>query len=350
MKNKSHPFIVSLAGLMVCMVLNEISGFCQIPNGLSYQTVLYNASGNVRANAEVSITISILQGSAAGSSIYSEAHNLTTSGKGSINLQLGAAEPADFADIDWGQGPYFLKTEVDGSWAGTVQLLSVPYALYAESSETLDLLEELDVIPENFAGTVTDIEGNVYKTITIGTQTWMAENLRTVHFNDSTPIQYPDSDIEWQNETGSAVCFYGYGLPNTYTSVTCGALYNYIAVYSDKLCPAGWRVPTYNEWGVLADYLGGDEVAGGKLKESGTTHWESPNEEATNEINFAALPGGYRNISGSYAAIGNLGYWWTATIDIPPEASFFGMSRNNGELYRGAMDVRSGFSVRCIKE
>ena len=91
-------------------------------------------------------------------------------------------------------------------------------------------------------------------------------------------------------------------------------------------------------------------MAGGKLKESGTTHWESPNEEATNETNFAALPGGYRNINGSYAAIGNLGYWWTATLDIPPEASFFGMSHNNGELYRGAMDVRSGFSVRCIKE
>jgi uncharacterized protein (TIGR02145 family) len=350
MKNLRQSLICNLNAIFSGLILSLSSISAQIPGSLSYQMVVRDASGVIMANEDISINISVLQGSASGSSVYSETFYKTTTSQGVVNIEIGSGNPAGFDSIDWSNEPYFLKTEVDGAEIGTTQFLSVPFALYSKKSQTGDILEKLGIIPENYSGIVTDIEGNIYKTIIVGTQTWMAENLRTGFLNDSTNLTWITDDAEWESSTEPSYCFYGYGFSNTYVSVTCGALYNWHTVYTNKLCPVDWHVPTYTEWTKLINYLGGEEVAGGKLKESGTYHWDKPNADAINEINFTALPGGYRNEDGSFNLIGNHGYWWTASLDLPPNAGYIGLTCNNGHAYRATMNIHSGFSVRCVKD
>ena len=138
-------------------------------------------------------------------------------------------------------------------------------------------------------GTVTDIDGNVYKTIVIGTQTWMAENLKVTNYNDSNSIPLVMDNSEWVALRKDAFCWYN-NSEDTYKKVY-GALYNAYTVSEGKLCPAGWHVPSVTEWETLCTYLGGDTVAGGKLKS--TIVWNSPNTGADNSSGFTALPGGY---------------------------------------------------------
>jgi uncharacterized protein (TIGR02145 family) len=136
-------------------------------------------------------------------------------------------------------------------------------------------------------GTVTDIDGNVYNTVTIGTQCWMAENLKTTRYNDGTAILTGLSNADWQITTSGAYAIYNNDPAN---NTTYGKLYNIYAVKTNKLAPAGWHVPTYTEWTTLTTYLGGEAVAGGKMK--ATTLWSSPNTGATNSSGFTGLPAG----------------------------------------------------------
>lgn len=197
--------------------------------------------------------------------------------------------------------------------------------------------------------TVTDIDGNVYHTVTIGTQTWMCENLRTTKYNDNTAIPNITDDAEWDFVTTGAYCNYNNN-DSTDTIVTFGRLYNWYAVNTGRLAPAGWHVPSDYEWNTLITYLGGDSIAGGKLKETGTTHWMSPNTGATNEYNFTALPGGYRDKSGPYDLIGSWGYWWSATEDYDHYAFARIMFYDERRVDRFHPDEQLGFSVRCIKD
>ncbi|MCK3682627.1 fibrobacter succinogenes major paralogous domain-containing protein [Maribellus sp. YY47] len=196
---------------------------------------------------------------------------------------------------------------------------------------------------------VIDADGNVYRVITIGTQTWMAENLKTTHYNDGTEIPNITDSNEWVALTSGAYCWYNND-ETTYKD-TYGALYNWYAVNTGKLAPTGWHVPTDAEWRVLIDYLGDEREVSGKLKESGITHWANPNFAATNETGFTALPGGYREYQyGAFDGIGNTGFWWSATESV-----------NNSAWYRAMFAVSSivttpnyfkgnGFSVRCIRD
>ena len=117
------------------------------------------------------------------------------------------------------------------------------------------------------------------------------------------------------------------------------------------MCPTGWHLPSDDEWTTLTDYLGGEDVAGGKLKETGTTHWQSPNKGATNESGFTALPGGYRNIDGTFGYIGYAGYWWSSTESIvqatPGTGTFIYYF---SDVYRQYLNKRVGFSVRCLRD
>jgi uncharacterized protein (TIGR02145 family) len=199
---------------------------------------------------------------------------------------------------------------------------------------------------------IEDIEGNIYKTIKIGTQTWMAENLKTTRYNDNTPLKKVSDAIAWESAPG-AYCWYNNDSSaywNTY-----GALYNWNAVSTGKLCPAGWHVPTADDWRLLSTYLGGWEIAGGKLKEAGTSHWVSSSAGATNESGFTALPGGMRPVNwdydASYEGIGKMGVWWSSTIDggvvdnnliLTAISDFF-------SSYDHYVETSSGFSVRCVK-
>lgn len=194
-------------------------------------------------------------------------------------------------------------------------------------------------------GSLTDIEGNIYKTIQIGSQTWMAENLRTLKLNDGTDIHYIENASDWNDLNTPAYC-----LINTDTSIY-GALYNWYTVSSEKLCPEGWSVPGDQDWSVLTDYLGGQTEAAKSLKEAGTRHWLTTNNDTNNDSGFTALPGGYRNHNGSFGDLSKSGYFWTSTIDAGSGTAFFrSMYYGYNNVDRSSSNQKSGFSVRCIKD
>lgn len=200
--------------------------------------------------------------------------------------------------------------------------------------------------PDLTYGTMTDIDGNIYKTITIGSQTWMAENLKVTHYNDGTAIPYP-TESEWGNLTTGALCNYENSQIN---SETYGRLYNWHTVNTGKLCPTGWHVPSDVEWTTLTDYLDGIYNAGGKLKEIGTIHWESPNEGAINSSGFTAIPGGARNFVGIFGSIGFFGGWWSSSEVGPDNAYGRSMDFDKIEVGRSSWPKQVGFSVRCVKD
>jgi uncharacterized protein (TIGR02145 family) len=218
---------------------------------------------------------------------------------------------------------------------------------------TLDMpAAEVVTNPGLTYGSVSDTDGNTYKTIQIGTQTWMAENLRTTKFNDgSSLVKMPLEDYSYSSFPGYS--WYNDDPANYKTAY--GALYNWQAIDTllnglKNVCPAGWHVPDDAAWDTLAAHLGGLTVAGGKLKETGTSHWNSPNTNATNVSGFAALPGGYCMGSGTYfLRIGEMGYWWSSTSYDQYRGWIWSMYKNNGNLQRlnyGASQV----SVRCMKD
>ncbi len=196
-------------------------------------------------------------------------------------------------------------------------------------------------------GTVTDIDGNVYHTVTIGTQVWMVENLKVTKYRNGDPIPNITDGTQWNNLTAGAYCSYDNNAANV---STYGQLYNWYAVNDSRnICPAGWHVPTDAEWTTLTTFLGGESVAGGKMKEAGSAHWALPNTGATNESGFTALPGGWRGYDKLFHDLLYTGYWWSAT-----QSSSSAWER---QLYQGTQTVDRlylnqylGISVRCIKD
>jgi len=185
--------------------------------------------------------------------------------------------------------------------------------------------------------------------ITIGTQIWTGCNLNVSTYRNGDVIPQVTDPTEWANLTTGAWCYYDNDGPannNTY-----GKLYNWYAVNDPRgLAPEGYHIPTDNEWTTLTDYLGGDPVAGGKLKEAGLEHWETPNEGATNESCFTGLPGGYRFTNGNYDDIGYFGYWWSSTENSASIAHSCYLDYSNGFVSRHIPNKENGFSVRVIKD
>jgi len=198
--------------------------------------------------------------------------------------------------------------------------------------------------------TITDVDGNTYSSVNIGTQTWMKENLKTTKFNDGTAILPVTDYSAWLGLTTPAYCWYNNDA-STYKD-SYGALYNWYTVNAGKLCPSGWHVPNINELTTLIEYLGGENVSGGKLKETGTIHWRSPNTGATNSSGFTAFPGGYRTSTSitPFGSVGYTGYWWCST-----EASFnaawrYMLNSDNGTITKTGDYKLLGLSVRCLKD
>ena len=200
------------------------------------------------------------------------------------------------------------------------------------------------------ANTVTDIDGNVYNTVSIGTQVWMAENLKTTHYRNGEPIPTGLSNEAWFATGAGAYAIY----ENTAANNTAyGKLYNWFAVVDSRnLAPAGWHVPSFSETVTLTSFLGGLSTSGGSLKEAGLTHWISPNTGATNSSGFNGLPGGNRNDVGVYNFIGFGGYWWTRDEDSPGSATAEarGLFANSIETAQISGSKHYGISVRCIKD
>jgi uncharacterized protein (TIGR02145 family) len=204
-------------------------------------------------------------------------------------------------------------------------------------------------------GKVKDIDGNVYKTVKIGKQWWMAENLKTTSLNDRTLLSNVDDNTAWTSLSSGAYCWYNNDA-STY-KLTYGALYNWYAVNTGKLCPNGWHVPSDLEWHTLILYLDPaavldfweSDIAADKLKEVGTVHWNNTSTNSTNETGFTALPGGFRRYEGTFLSIGGYGDWWTSTEPdiINAWRRFMGIS---GIVFRDNLSKNYGLSVRCMKD
>lgn len=199
---------------------------------------------------------------------------------------------------------------------------------------------------------VTDIDGNVYSTVTIGTQTWMAENLKTTRYRNGDQIPNVTSDYQWGNLYSGAYCWYDNNIAN---KDVYGALYNaYVVKDNRNIAPQGWHVPSKEELMTLINYLGGDSLAGGKMKVKGTAYWDSPNADATNTSGFNALPGGYRQRgTGIFMYKGTNAYFRTSTeefgsgYDSAWHFMLFSQSAFASPTYA---EKTFGFSIRCIKD
>lgn len=199
-------------------------------------------------------------------------------------------------------------------------------------------------------GKVKDIDGNIYKTVLIGDQEWMGENLRTTKLNDGTAIANETDMTKWIQITTPA---YSWLENDEAKKMPYGALYNWFSVNTGILCPAGWHVPTDEDWTKLTDFLGGAETAGGKLKEPGTGFWTAPNAGATNETGFSAIPAGYRYGyfwgDGKFYEKGINGYYHTSTECTNTHMWTRTFNTVNTKVYRSIFVKNNGFSVRCVK-
>jgi uncharacterized protein (TIGR02145 family) len=191
-----------------------------------------------------------------------------------------------------------------------------------------------------------------FEEVKIGKQIWMAENLDVTHFRNGDPIPEAKTNEEWKKageKKQPAWCYYDNDPAN---GTKYGKLYNWYAVNDPRgLAPSGWHVPTDAEWKTLTSFLGGETVAGGKMKSTRFQYWSIPNTAATNECGFSGLPGGYRfNDDGNFTNVGNAGYWWSSTELSTPEAWGRDLFYLHGSAYMLIGNKQSGFSVRCLRE
>jgi uncharacterized protein (TIGR02145 family) len=330
--------------------------------------------------------------------VWQELQTVSTSALGLFTVQLGSSVP--LTSVNWGVGAKFMQVELDlGSGfvdIGTQQLLSVPYALHAGSvhldvsttGDTLFVGDGSFVIipgiseansfttgttlhscgapnvhnPDLTYGSMTDQEGNVYKTIVIGTQEWMAENLNTSIYRNGDSIATGLSNAEWANTFNSQLGAWAYY--NNDASYACpyGKLYNWHACADARgLCPVGWHVPSEAEWSVFINYLDPNadgsnnltNTAGGKMKSTGTQYWWSPNTDATNESGFSGVPCSFRADDGEFGNVGEDGVWWSST-DYNPVVQFAAWICNlvhaSGAVYSFGGIKEVGYSVRCLRD
>ena len=362
----------------------------QAPALIPYQAVARDGEGQTLASSTINARFTLHDATATGTAVWQELQTITTSSLGLFTAQLGGSVP--LTAVDWSSGAKFIQVEFDlGNGfidLGTQQLLSVPFALHAASvrlnvSNTGDTLFVGDgsyvLIPgislannggsssisEHTCGTtnvhnsnllygnVTDHEGNVYKTIVIGSQEWMAENLNVASYADGTPLPEVTDPFEWDELTTGAWCYY-----NNEANYACpyGKLYNwYACVDARQLCPTGWHVPTDDDWLALTNYLVGVEFAGGKMKTTGTVEastgfFLSPNADASNSSGFSAIPGGGRYSAGIFNLIGAQACWWSSTAGSATNSWDRYLLYNFGSAYRGSGAKQFGFSVRCLRD
>ena len=222
------------------------------------------------------------------------------------------------------------------------------------TTKTIDTIQTSIV---KYGAGVKDIDGNKYKTVIIGKQEWMGENLKVSKNNDGTDIPNISDYSKWGYNTTGAWCHYN---NDASFNEKYGKFYNKYALSeisngNKNVCPSGWHVPTEGEWTILTEFLGGSSIAGGKMKEVGTNSWKSPNNDASNTSLFSALPGGRRDFTGNYYLINYNGVWWTSSEQSNSQAWAITLYSYNGKASigktsNGEYNKVDGMSIRCIKD
>jgi uncharacterized protein (TIGR02145 family) len=283
---------------------------------------------------------------------------------------MGTVLSGTFSGINWGKNAKFLQVEMDPAGGttytdlGTTQMMSVPYALQANaikmrtsaSGDTLHMGGGNYLIIPGISNAnptyqadapVTDIDGNVYQTIRVGTQIWMKDNLKVSKYRNGNSISTGHTASQWSNLTSGAYTHYNNDLAN---NSIFGKLYNWYAITDTRgLCPAGWHVPTDPEWSTLENFLGGYLVAGGKLK-STSPLWNSPNTGATDIVGFSGIPGGAVSETSSYFDLYYGSYWWSSSAYSQTLGWFHFSHTSNTASNRNGLSQKCGLSVRCIKD
>jgi uncharacterized protein (TIGR02145 family) len=396
------------------IVLTLFTGtlFSQAPALMPYQAVARDASGQALNGATINARFTIHDGTATGAAVWQEIQTVTTSALGLFTAQLGSS--VSLTGLNWANGNKFMQVEIDLGQGyvdmGTQQMLSVPYALHSSESDnahnaqngisrvsmmgdTLYLSNGTFLIlpgisaanigggelttgtsvhrcgaanvhnPDLTYGTMTDQEGNVYKTIIIGTQEWMAENLNTSIYRNGDAISTNLGNPQWISTVSGAWAYYNDDVSN---ACPYGKLYNWASVLDSRnICPAGWHVPSDGEWSTVINVLdpianGGvnsPNVVGIAMKSSGSLqggngYWNISGSNITgeNSCGFSGLPGGYRGNDGNYYFLDYHGYWWSSTSYSNDSAWFRSLSHNLNNVDRSNIDVHVGFSVRCLRD
>ena len=494
--------------LIISFILLSTIVTAQVPNKMSFQTVVRNNLGKLVVNKSIGVRLSILQTTSNGTAVYVETHSKTSNVNGLLILEVGTGTVTSgtFTTINWSQGPYFLKTEMDVNGGtsytitGVTEFVSVPYAKMADNANSVKTLSNganvgdmnywngttwvplnigtegqtlticggkptwtvggvcpgmitalncssatnngtltattdasgvtsvisytggnggthngqivtstgvtgltatlqagsftngngsltytITGIPatsgtasftlniggnsciltrtinsanqqttSSYGPNISDLDGNLYKTAYIGTQQWMAENLKTSKYNDGTPLPNITDNLQWNANITGAWSHYNNDATN---NIRYGKLYSWHVVNPNtngnkNLCPTGWHIPSDAEWKILTDFLGGDSLAGGKMKEVGTTNWNSPNTDATNTSLFTGLPGGCRSNKGFFAQYGTHGGWWSSSenVNISYHANDIYLIYSSSSIYRASTSKEVGLSIRCLKD
>lgn len=421
----SHLLKFTVSFVLVVFLLGAV--YPQAPGMFNYQAVVRNNNGQPIANEQIQLEIAIIKSQPDGEIVFAETHVVETNDFGLVNLMVGSVE--SLTGIAWGDDEYFIRLSLDNVVMGVSQLLSVPYALHAgtaadsfsgdyndlqntpdlssfiqlENPQNGDMLiylqNQWNVIPSGEDGqvltiingfpawthlndngngggngddptTVTDIDGNIYKTVILGTQEWMAENLKTTRFNNGTQIAYPGDNIaEWINNSSGAYAWFNND-EETYKDIY-GALYNFPAVNTGALCPLGWRVPDLEDWSTLVTYITSqeDEITsaniGNYLKSCRQVdsplgddcdtnvhpRWNAHETHYGRDLfGFAAIPGGNRIAGGSFDRLGETGYFWTSVPAVTDRAHQRYIHSNNEGLYSSHTWEANGNSVRCMRD
>jgi len=279
----------------------------------------------------------------------------TASGGGNVTNDGGAVVTA--RGICWSTSP---NPTIAGSkttnGTGTGSFLSsmtgltvnTEYHVRAYATNSVGTAYGQDLFFRTDPAIVKDFDGNEYNVVRVGTQLWTGENLMTTKYNDGTTVTLVTGQTAWQNLTTKGYCWYD-NSSALYKDVY-GALYNWYAIEAGNLCPSGWHVTTDNDWLTMESFLGGASPAGGKAKETGTTHWIAPNTGATNSSGLTALPGGQRLDDGTFENIEYHGYWWTSSEYSLTESFAKRIQNDQDKIFRYFTDKGTGKSVRCVRD
>lgn len=321
--------------------------------GLTYYARAYatNSAGTAYGNEVTFVTTATTAATVSTGAATSTAFNTAVAG-GNVTGEGG--DPVTARGVCWSTGTGPLVTgphTTDGAGPGTFTssitgLLSFTkyfVRAYATNSNGTTYGEEV-----SFTTLLGDIDGNSYEVVTIGDQVWMAKNLATTKLNNGTAILNITAGTDWEASRTAAYAWYNND--EGANKSRYGALYNWYAVGNGQLCPTGWHVPSEEDWNGLISYLGGIDVAGGKLKEAGTANWLSPNTGATNEKGFSALPGGGRRPAGNFEDQGLYGVWWTSTPSSEFSSRGLTMSNETSSIFIGFSAKETGGAIRCLKD